>query len=134
MTAFQGAVAEKLLIVDAEVGILAQMEEIKSKVTEQAILSELTKAMAEKNRLVGVERQIIEDIQSVTAELDEVTKSTKESLDIQERVLAQLTETSSLQDLEEAETQLLADIKVLHSFDSLCLHEVRTLHFIINRG
>jgi hypothetical protein len=69
--AFQSAVEEKKELLALETGILAQMGDVRSTVTDASILSELEAVIAEKRKQIDAETAALHDISGVTAALAE---------------------------------------------------------------
>jgi hypothetical protein len=83
LAAFNSAVLEKEQLITLEVAILAQMEEVRGKISDAAILAELDRAAAEKNTLIEAERGICQEISAVALRL-------KEEMQVSRRKLSEL--------------------------------------------
>jgi DNA-binding protein YbaB len=80
LVAFNSAVLEKEQLITLEVAILAQMEEVRGKISDAAILAELDRAAAEKTALIEAERGICQEISAVALRLKEEMQTSRRKL------------------------------------------------------
>jgi len=67
---FKSALTAKLSMIDGELSILSQMRDVRNKITEKAILSELDNALTKKSELIDIEKDIAKEINSSASNLE----------------------------------------------------------------
>jgi hypothetical protein len=108
----RASLAEKRALLASEERVLLQMDEVRALVQEQVVRTQLDAAIAKKQQLVQIEREVVADIQGLCVQIEGEVGDILDKLDSLSAVRASLSSSSSWVDIEALQVKVAGSIQV----------------------